>query len=402
MPHLLFALYPAFGHALPILPVVAELTRRGNRVTAATGADFVDRARAAGAETATYVTSLSTSAPPDQLTPGELAERSLSYLEEILAVSPVLEAACPTPPDALVYDTTLWAPSRVLAAKWGCPSIQLVPTFASNEHFSITDKLGELSTPLDPTHPALVRFGELAAEYAAGHGIAAEDVGSVLAGEGELTIVSIPRRFQLFPETFGDDHVFVGPCLDEVADGWRPPRDGLPVALVSLGTTVNERPELFRQCADAFAGTGWHVVMTIGDRVDPADLGVLPGNVEVHRWIPHGAVLAHASVFVCQGGMGSVQESLYHGVPMVVIPHHPEQRANADRIDELGLGRILSRETVSADLIRVAVTQVAADDGIRARTRGMRDHSRSCGGAARAADEICARIAQLTTHMGGS
>jgi MGT family glycosyltransferase len=295
-----------------------------------------------------------------------------------------LERACPDPPDAVVFDTTLWAPSRVLAAKWRRPAIQVIPTMASNEHFSVAEKLAELSTPLDPGHPALVRYGERLVEHAAAYGVAPEAFG----GTGELNIVTIPREFQVFGETFGDDHLFVGPCLGEESGQWTPPADGRPVALVSLGTTVNEQPGFFRHCVRAFAGSGWRVVLSLGDRVRPADLGTLPPDIEAHAWIPHGAVLRHAAVFVCQGGMGSVQEALHHGVPMVVIPHHPEQRANADRIAELGLGRTLHRHTVSADHVRAAVTAVDADTALRARVLGMRDHLRASGGAARAAGAI--------------
>ncbi|PPK68483.1 glycosyltransferase [Actinokineospora auranticolor] len=387
-PHLLFVLYPAYGHTLPMVPIIDRLTRRGFLVTATTGAAMADRVRAAGARPVTYTTPLSTSAPPDVLEPDELAARTLRYLDESLAIAPVLDAACPAPPDAVVFDTTLWAPSRVAAARWGRPAVQVVPTFASNEHFSVTDKLSELSTPLDPAHPALVRFGERLAEHATAAGVSP----AVYAGAGEANVVTIPREFQIRGETFGDDHVFVGPCLDPAPGTWTPPADGRRVVLVSLGTTVNARPDFFRDCVRAFAGSDWHLVLSLGGRVTPEELGPLPPGVEAHDWIPHGDVLAHASVFVCQSGMGSVQEALHHGVPLVVAPHHPEQRANADRIAELGLGEVLHRHTVTGDLVLAATTAVAADAALRARVLRMRDHIRAAGGADRAADAIAAHV----------
>ncbi|GAB3456910.1 glycosyltransferase [Streptomonospora sediminis] len=392
-PHILFVLYPAFGHTLPMLPIIAELTRRGCRTTATTGAAFADRVRAAGAEAVAYTSFLSTSAPPDRLTPDDLAERTLRYLEEILAVSPTVEGACAAPPDAVVYDTTIWAPSRVLAAKWRIPAIQLIPTFASNEHFSVADRLAEVADPIDPDHPALAEFGVRLGEFAAGHGFCGDAAAGALSDGGELKIVAVPREFQVFGDSFGDDHIFVGPCLEEPPEEWEPPGDGRPVALVSLGTTVNERPELFRRCAAALAGAGWHVVMTVGARLDPADLGALPAGVDVRQWVPHGAVLRHASVFVCQGGMGSVQEALHHGVPLVVIPHHREQCANAERIEELGLGRVVPLAGVSAAAIRDAAGGVSADAGTRDRVARMRGRIRAAGGAVRAAAEIRARAA---------
>ncbi|MBV9314538.1 MAG: hypothetical protein JO100_12585 [Pseudonocardia sp.] len=405
-PHVLVVLYPAFGHVLPMLPILAELVRVGCRVTATTGATFADRVRATGAEAVTYTTPLTDTAPPDRLTADELAWRMVSYLEEVLAVSPVIESCAR--PDVMVYDTSLWAPARVIAVEWGCPMIQAVPTFASNKHFSVAERLGRIAPPIDPAHPALAQFVQLLTDYSNEHHVPKEHGDEVMSGHGHPTIVTITRAFQFFGETFGDDHVFVGPCLEtpgagstygHAAAGWRPTADSGPLALISLGTTVNDKPDLFRHCAEAFADTEWQLVMTVGGRFDPAALGPLPANVEVHRWLPHEQVLRHASVFVCQGGMGSVQQSMYHAVPMVVIPHHHEQQANAERIAELGLGHVLARESLTADLVRDTVLRVANDPRIAAQAHVMREDIRASGGAPLAAQTIVAHASRETSLL---
>jgi UDP:flavonoid glycosyltransferase YjiC (YdhE family) len=47
--HVAFVSIPAHGHVNPTLPLVAELVRRGHRVTYFTSADFEPRIRRAGA-----------------------------------------------------------------------------------------------------------------------------------------------------------------------------------------------------------------------------------------------------------------------------------------------------------------------------------------------------------------
>lgn len=42
----------------------------------------------------------------------------------------------------------------------------------------------------------------------------------------------------------------------------------------------------------------------------------------------------------------SVQESLYHGVPMVVIPLFGDQLANGARIERQGTGKVLPIEGI--------------------------------------------------------
>jgi MGT family glycosyltransferase len=123
--------------------------------------------------------------------------------------------------------------------------------------------------------------------------------------------------------------------------------------------------------------------------------------VEAHRWVAHGDVLPHCSVFLCQGGMGSLMEALSFGVPVIAVPHHPEQHINARQIRRLGLGASLDKETVTAERIRDTVLAVDRDDAVRRRVQLMRREVHAAGGAVRAADEIEARVAAANL-AGGS
>jgi MGT family glycosyltransferase len=161
------------------------------------------------------------------------------------------------------------------------------------------------------------------------------------------------------------------------------------VILVSLGTTYGNRPEFFRACVKAFADGPWHVVMTLGHNgVSPEALGPLPSNVEVHRWLPHLAVLPHADAFVCQAGMGSLMESLACGTPLVLAADGREQAIDAGRAVELGLGVLLSGGEPSAAEVHAAVTTATQSPQIRARVDEMREHIRVAGGTCRAADVL--------------
>jgi MGT family glycosyltransferase len=391
--HLAFLPYPAYGHMVPVLPVVAELVARGHRVTCFSTGEFADRVRATGAELSLYDPPLSSDPPPDVIDADECARAPLKLLEASTAVLPAIEAAFPGgPPDAIAYDTTLWLTGRLLAARWQRPSVQLSPTFISNEHFNLSDRHQEFAGEIDRRHPAIVEFGERLTGIVTGSGLAAEQQAELFLGLEEFTVAFVPKEFQFAGDTFDDQHVFVGPTTRPEADDWQPPADGRPVLLVSLGTTVNNRPDFFRECVAAFAELPWHIVMALGKRVSPDELGPLPPNVEARAWVPLPAVLAHASVFLCQAGMGSILESLRAGVPMVVIPHHPEQHVNAERLTDLGLARVVHRGDASAGALREAVQRVAADAAMRERVRAMSVHVRASGGAAGAADAIETRL----------
>lgn len=398
MSDITFLPYPAYGHMTPVLPVVAELVRRGHRVTCFTSGEFAGRVAATGARAEDYGCDLST-AQPDTTIADEAARAPLALLEQSMAVLPAVERL--STPDLLVYDTTLWAPGRLLAEKLKVPTVQLSATAASNEHFSLTKENQAFGEPIDPAHPAITRFVTRLGEYLAEHGLGTLTLEEFFAGGDEFTLVFLPRAFQPAGQTFDTRFAFVGPSVGEPAGSWTPPADGRPVVLITLGTTVNDRPEFFRTCAEAFADLPWHVVLTLGKKVDPAALGPLPSTVEAHRWVAHPDVLPHCSVFLCQGGMGSLMEALSFGVPVVAVPHHPEQHINARQIRRLGLGASLDKETVTAERIRDAVLAVDRDDAVRRRVQLMRREVHAAGGAARAADEIEARVA-VARPAGGS
>ena len=62
------------------------------------------------------------------------------------------------------------------------------------------------------------------------------------------------------------------------------------------------------------------------------DLGAVPTNVHVERWVPQADVLAHASVVVGHGGSGTTLGALGAGQPLVVVPLFADQPNNAARV----------------------------------------------------------------------
>src|SRR5690349_7933731 len=134
MARIAFLPYPSYGHMTPALPVVAELVRRGHDVTCFTSEAFSDRVAATGARRSGYGVTLQIGGHPETPCADESARAPLRLLEETMATVPAVSRAFPCQaPELLVYDTTLWAPGRLLARKWTVPTVQLSATVASNE-----------------------------------------------------------------------------------------------------------------------------------------------------------------------------------------------------------------------------------------------------------------------------
>jgi MGT family glycosyltransferase len=188
---------------------------------------------------------------------------------------------------------------------------------------------------------------------------------------------------------------FVGPCFgDRSAQGsWQRPEGAEKVLLVSLGSAYTQQPEFYRRCVEAFGGlAGWHVVLQIGKHVDPAELGEVPGNVEVRSWVPQLAILEQADAFVTHAGMGSSSEGLFTGVPMIAVPQGAEQPLNAGRLVELGVARRIETADATADALRCALLELTSDPEVALRVARLKAEVRAEGGTARAADLIEARL----------
>jgi MGT family glycosyltransferase len=385
--HFAFFNIPASGHLIPTLGIAEELVRRGHRVTYAATAEFAGTVASTGASVLEYTSTLDPRTIAPTGADDWLARVLLGAAQEAIATAPAFERHFANdPPDLVAYDISMQFLGRVLARKWQLPSVQFYPVLASHQYFSDAESHGE--GIFGDFMRELRRFAEL-------HDMADVPLSALVSDDAAaLKVVTMPKEFQTEAETFGDDYKFVGITLRErdLRGTWQPPQSGHPVVLISLGTTFNKQLGFFRMCAEAFAGLPWHVVIAAGPGVDLAEVGPLPPNAEIHSWLSLQAVLEHAGAFVCHGGAGSTMNGLYAGVPLVAIPQNGDEQMIADRTAELGLGRLLSSSQVTAESLRQAVLEIAADPATQENVQRMRKHMHDAGGAPRAADEILAYL----------
>jgi len=205
----------------------------------------------------------------------------------------------------------------------------------------------------------------------------------------------MPRGFQPFGETFDERFQFVGPCVRDsdvaVAASLIPPGEG-PVMIISLGSLFHEWPAFYRSCIQAFGGSAWRIVMGVGATLNLAELGPIPENIHVLRHIPQVELLQHADLFISHGGMNSTMESLYYGVPLVVIPQIEEQEVTARRVGDMRLGKYLTRAAVNAQILADTVAWVFGNQEILHNVQGIQEQIQASGGSRRAADLIEGRI----------
>ncbi|CCH32039.1 macrolide family glycosyltransferase [Actinosynnema sp. NPDC047251] len=389
--HILFLSAPAYGHVYPTLTIAEALARRGHRVGYAVTEHFAADVERSGLELLRYNDVLS--AIPAAVGPrADTAEIVLAcmefYLEGLRQVSDV-EGLVDAPPDLVVFDPMMYGAAAVLGREWGVPTVLTHPNLAFNDTFD-WPALRRRELLVGEREAAAARIEAGLAALFAEHGVDERE----LNAPTDLALVFVPREFQPHADSFGGNYAFVGPCVDGTVFGgtWEPPAGGRPVLFISLGTVHNQRPDFFRLFAGAFGDLDWHVVVTLGVPEHDGDLGDLPPNFEVHPWVPQLAVLEHAAVFLSNGGLGGVMSALRAGTPLLLAPEVAEQDMDAQRVVELGLGRLVDLDGIAPDDLRQAVLDLAADREIATAVTRMRDHVHAAGGTSRAADAIEARL----------
>lgn len=382
MAAIFFFSLPAHGHVNPTLPLVRELTSRGHRVLYYDVEAFREKIEAAGAQ----FVPIDAYMPPAPEDIDRRAGKDFASLIEMavdLTLSlneRVAQDVAEHHPACVVGDSVcIWG--KLLARRHGLPFICSTTTFAFNDQSARLMKRqpGEVLRMLLGM-PRMARKLRQLRE----HGHDAPDVISLIGNDTKTpTIVYTSRLFQPMSETFGDSYAFVGPSVMQRYP--RRPHDR-PLVYVSLGTVLNNAPDFYRSALQALSGMDCDAILSIGDAVDPAALGPVPGNVRIFPRVNQLEVLAGADVFLTHCGMNSVSESLLCGVPMVLFPQHGEENAVAIRCEQLGAGLRLKRP--SASCIRSALEAVLGDDRYRRAAQTVAEDFARCGGAAEAADFV--------------
>jgi hypothetical protein len=110
-----------------------------------------------------------------------------------------------------------------------------------------------------------------------------------------------------------------------------------PFVYVSFGTEVAARAP-WLEILEALAAIDADAVATIGSSINFADLGAIPTNVIIERFVPQSYVLRRAAVVVSHAGSGTLLAAAAAGVPQLSMPIAADQWVNADMLALAGAG----------------------------------------------------------------
>lgn len=167
---------------------------------------------------------------------------------------------------------------------------------------------------------------------------------------------------------------YVGPlaCAEAppTADGsYAATDDARPLVLISYSTSFQNQLSTLQRVADAVGQLPVRALLTLGAAISADELS-LPANVRAERFIPHAAVLPHASLVVTHAGHGTVMAAVTAGVPLVCTPMGRDQHAVSACVERCGLGVVLPM-TAATDELRRAIGTAVADEELQRRARAF-------------------------------
>jgi MGT family glycosyltransferase len=182
-----------------------------------------------------------------------------------------------------------------------------------------------------------------------------------------------------YPRTDMPENVhFIGAAIPPAPANWHKPEwwrelHGRRVILVTQGTINNDFDQLIRPAIRALAEENALVIVTTGSR-NPEVVGIdpLPPNVRVERFIPYAALMPHVDLLLTNGGYGSIQIALAHGVPVVAIGKTEDKAEIANRVEYAGVGVGMKVRIPTETQIRDAVLRVLTTPTFAARAEAMR------------------------------
>jgi hypothetical protein len=390
---------PAYGHVNPTLPIVRELVQRGHQVVYYDSVSFEEAIQATGAEFRPYPDSGSSEA--------EFASRihnlvtvSVFVLEETIRLLPFcLDAIEQEGPDLVMFDSI---------ALWGMQAARLKHRKSA---VSITTFVQEGVPGLFTGRDYLQIFRQAFANLLAIRRLRRQLVNtygpdifpgsSILPCKGDSSIVYTSREFQPDTPYIDGSFHFVGPSIlagtrEATEFPWERLDPGRTRIYLSLGTLYNKNLEFYRTVFRAFSDHPGQFIISVGRAINIGDLGPVPRNFLVQAFVPQLDLLQKVDLFITHGGMNSVNEALYYGVPLIIVPQQIEQALNGRQVARHGAGVVLADSPpygrLDPGLLRRTVDRIFADPAYRHNAGRLSRSFHEAGGFERAASVIMAAL----------
>ncbi|KAI9554593.1 UDP-glycosyltransferase 208B2 [Daphnia sinensis] len=133
--------------------------------------------------------------------------------------------------------------------------------------------------------------------------------------------------------------------------------------IVSFGTYIKNSAlpdDVRRLFLSTFARLPQCVLWKWEDDKNIKHIEPIPSNVKLMSWLPQADLLGHPKMrlFITHGGVNSIQEAVYHNVPLIILPVLVDQPINAKKAQDDGYAIRLHWDNLTDDILFNAIQQI--------------------------------------------
>ncbi len=151
---------------------------------------------------------------------------------------------------------------------------------------------------------------------------------------------------------------------------------------ITVGAIETLSQQFFQNVINAISlKKEYQLVLSVGDYINLDDFSLIPENVIIVKKAPQLALLEKASIAIIAGGIHTVKECIFCGVPMIVFPICVDQPTNADRIKYHGLGVVgnINKASVNTivDLVETIENDLLLQDRVKVWSKNFQELEKS-------------------------
>lgn len=193
-------------------------------------------------------------------------------------------------------------------------------------------------------------------------------------------LIFCPKEFDFPRRKTSEGAFFVEASIDlqrkDDSFPWSRLEEHRPVVLCALGSLIATKAapqalRFFQMFLDAVKERpALQAVVAIGGYLKPEEFNC-PANALLVSHVPQVELLKRCAVMVGHGGLSSVKECIYMGVPMLLVPFYYDEPGNAARVVYHKIGLRLQLEEVSAGTLGSCIDTLLGDTVYRDNVRKM-------------------------------
>jgi MGT family glycosyltransferase len=173
--------------------------------------------------------------------------------------------------------------------------------------------------------------------------------------------IDIPR-YHLGPNTVYVGPIFMNMGISRSSFPYDDLREDKYKIYVSLGTIFNDKPDIYQNIIRALQeNPHYQIIVSAGGAYDKVSRKRYNSNVMLFESVPQAELLNRIDLVVSHGGNNTLNETLYYGKPVIVLPVGGEQHDNASRIEFHGLGYRIDMALLSAGTLCNVVEKLRKD-----------------------------------------